>query len=99
MNIPKFAQELMSRASWEYDHPDSSPGYTVRIRKATPYTRSETLQSECERLVKWANRQPSGSETAELLSCPQETHHRWQYAVVTIYDPIMKHLEQYIKER
>ena len=98
MKIPKFVRELMSRASWEYDHPNSSPGYTVRIRKATPYTHAGTLCTECERLVNWANRQPSGDETAFFDYCPDTTRHRWQYAIVTIYDPVMKYLEQYIKE-
>lgn len=98
MKIPKFVQELMSRATWEYDHPDGEPGYTVRIRKATPYTRAETLKAECERLVAWANRQPSGPETAYLLSCHTDTHYTSQSAIVTIFDPIMKYLEQYIKD-
>ena len=99
MTIPKYVQELMARSSFDvFHHPRRDPGYTIRIRKATPYTTAATLRKECERLVVWANRQPSGPDTAILLDCPAETHHVWQCATVTIYDPVMKHLEQYIEK-
>ena len=87
MTIPKYVQELMSRATWEYDHPDSEPGYTVRIR------------AECNRLVAWANRQPCGADTAYLLYCPRDTHYTNQIAIVTIYDPVMQQLERYMGEQ
>jgi hypothetical protein len=31
-----------------------------------------------------------------ILEFPKETHYRRQYAVVTIFDPVMKYLESYI---
>ena len=101
MNIPKYVQELMSRAAFDrlYFNPKSEPGYTIKIRKATPYTKIDTLRDECLRLVAWANRQPCGPETAALLECPTATHYCNQAAYVTIYDPVMKALEQYIADK
>ncbi len=33
---------------------------------------------------------------AWVLSVPQKTRHDWQYAVITIVDPIMKDIEEFI---
>ena len=104
MNIPKYVRELMSRSQFDLDHPRGVPGYTIKIRKATPYTKAYTLKAEVERLVAWANREAPvppewESDTAVIVSVPKATHHRDQYAVVTIYDPVMKGLEKYIDEK
>lgn len=103
MKIPKYVQDLMSRSEFELCHPEACPGYTIRIKKASPYTRADTLKSEVERLVSWANRMAPvppewNSDTAFIVSTPKDTHHRYQYAVVTIYDPIMRQLEKYIND-
>ena len=97
MNVPKFAQEMMSRAKFDrsFQNPKSDPGYTILIRKATPYTYATTLRVECERLVAWAKRNHT---YAEILECPKETHHCNQSALVMIYDPAMQALEKYMKE-
>lgn len=96
MKIPKYAQEMMQRARFDldYKHAGSAPGYTIRIEKATPYTRAATLKAECEKLAAWARRNYT---EAEILYCPDETHYCRQYAVLTIYDPVMQQLEKYIK--
>ena len=104
MKIPKYVQELMGRAEFDLSHPRGEPGYTIRIKKATPYTKADTLNDEVKRLVAWANRiapvPPEWeSDTAFIVSVPKSTHYRDQYAVVTIYDPVMKELEKLIKER
>lgn len=100
MKIPAYVQELMGRAAFDrlYLNPASEPGYTIKIKKATPYTHADTLFDECSRLVSWANRQPCGPETAALLEYPKATHYCNQVAYVTIYDPIMKALEPYIAD-
>ena len=97
MTIPKYVQELMSRSEFALGpvHERASPGYTIWISKATPYTSADTLRSECERLCAWAKRNHS---EAEILSCPTETHLRPQRALVTVYDMCMKYMEQYISE-
>ena len=99
MTIPKYVQEILSRSKYEFDfntnHPDYSAGYTIRIRKATPHTYAVTFKAEIERLCKWVNR-VAGVETAHILYMPQKTHHCSQVAVVTIFDPVMQKIEQYI---
>lgn len=97
MNVPKYAQQMMERATFDrlYHNPKSEPGYTIWIEKETPYTYANTLYEECERLVKWARR---NFAEAEILECPTITRHNRQRALVTISDPVMKHLERYIPE-
>lgn len=101
MIVPKYVVHLMERSQYEYveckKSPDFAAGYTIRIEKRTPYTQIETLRKEIDRLVGWANR--AVPDTAFILSCPNKTHHTDQYAVVTIFDPVMQHSEKYIPER
>ena len=95
--VPKFAQEMMSRARLDrlYTHPEADPGYTLWIRKATPYTYASTLRAECERLVVWAKRNYAD---AAILECPSDTRHCNQAALVVITDPVMQKLERFIPE-
>ena len=97
LKVPKFAQEMMSRARFDlsYTHPAADPGYTVWIRKATPYTYASTLRDECERLVAWAGRNYAD---AEILECPKDTRHCNQAALVVITDPVMQKLEKFMPE-
>jgi len=103
MKVPKYVQELMSRSEFDLLHPRGDPGYTLKIYKATPYSKADTLKAEVERAVAWANRiapvPPEwDSDTARILSVPHATHYCDQYAVATFYDPVMKELEKYIPE-
>ncbi len=90
MNVPKYAQEMMSRAKFDlsYKNPKSSPGYTIWVKKATPYTYVSTLREECERFVAWARR---NYVEAEVLECPKDTHYCSQSALVLITDPVVNH--------
>ena len=102
MKIPKFVVELMGRAEFDLQHPQGVPGYTIRVFKATDYTRHATLCKEVERLVAWANKVAPvpaewESDTAMVVSTPGCTRYRRQYAVVTIFDPVMKELEKIMK--
>lgn len=101
MIIPIYVQQLMERSRYEYArcHKDENyaVGYTVAIRKATPYSRADTLRAEVERLCKWANR-AAGVECAHILYTPEKTAYYDQSAVVTIFDPVMKHIEQFMPE-
>lgn len=102
MKIPKYVQEILSRSQFEFSrctgHEWYAPGYTIRISKSTPYTYADTFRAEIERLVKWANRVTGVDdlEIAFVLEVPSETHHRNQTAVVSIFDPVMQKIEQYI---
>ena len=105
MEIPKYVQELMSRSSYVFssnkiilENINYASGYTIRIQKRTEYTMVDTLRSEVERLVKWANRK-AGFECAYILYVPAKTHYRKQSAVVTIFDPIMQKIEQFLPEK
>ncbi len=97
MNVPKYIIEMLNRS--EYNFAIGDVGYTIDIHKATPYTKVNTLKDEVERLVKWANKQtPQFPEmpTAKLERIEAQTHYRDQIATVTIYDPVIKHLEAFI---
>lgn len=100
MVIPKYIKDMMGRARFVRGF--GEPGYTVEIVKATPYTTAETFKMEVERLCAWVERQMSRDEfsipTAVINNIPHKTHYCRQVAVVTIYDPVMQHLEKLIKE-
>lgn len=93
MKIPKYVIDIMSRSEFYLGGYD--PGYTIMIRKATAYTTANTFISELERLVRWAHKH--GATCSVILKVPPKTRHDWQYAIVTITDPVMKHIENYIK--
>lgn len=97
MTVPKYVAEIMSRAKYEFDfftnNTDYAAGYTISIRKATPYTKINTLKAEIERLKKWVEK---NNGEMIVLYIPTRTHYTNQAAVITIYDPVMKHIESYI---
>lgn len=100
MNIPKYVQEIMSRSRYCYeferDDPRCGAGYTLKIEKATAYTWAPTFCEEIERLRRWVERQPGG--VCYVIKTPRETRHTMQTAVVTIFDPVMMHLEKFMEE-
>lgn len=102
MKVPKYVVELMERSRYEYDrftkNPNYGAGYTISIQKHSEYGMIDTLKSEVERLCKWANR-VGGPETAYLLHIPRDTHYVKQSAIVTIFDPVMQQIEQYIPKK
>ena len=100
MEIPKYIQDMMERSKFVLSY--GEPGYTIAIRKATPYTQASTFKVEIERLEKWVQQMMSkddvGVPTMIINRIPKKTHYANQYAIVTIYDPIMKQLEKYIQK-
>lgn len=98
MVIPKYVQELMNRSKFVLGVGEA--GYTIRIYKSTPYTKIFTLKAEVERLQKWVERimpeDDLGVPTMFINSIPSKTHYCNQYAVVTIFDPVMQNIEKYI---
>lgn len=101
LKIPKYVIEIMERSQYEFYYFKSkegySAGYTIRICKATPYTRIDTMRAELERLCKWADK-IGGEGTGIVLDIPLTTHYKNQYAIVTIFDPVMKQIEKYIRK-
>jgi len=99
MEIPEYVREIMSRAEYEYDccvnHEDYAVGYTIRICKATARTYAATLEKEVERLCKWVDKM-AGVKTAFVLFVPKKTRYCDQYAIVTVFDPIMQKIERYM---
>lgn len=105
MTIPKYIKDILDRSAFVVGAYE--PGYTIEIRKNTPYTRLSTFNTELDRLVKWCNKQANSDEIMTLLECddacatiirkPNKTRMDYQYAVVRIYDPVMWLLENYIK--
>ena len=102
MKIPIFVKDLMERSEFNFDHrvaknPDYAVGYTINTEKKSSYGYVTTLSDEMQRLKKWVERQ-SGGEMV-IISTPKETHYHRQTATVTIFDPIMQHLEKLIPEQ
>lgn len=100
VRIPKYVIELMSRAKYNYilcgKNDNAAAGYTIEIKKYSYYETADTFRKEINRLKKWVERQTGGEMI--IISYPAHTVHKtMQYATVTIYDPVMKHIEQYIK--
>lgn len=96
--VPKYVQELMERSYYYYGFDTKNErcgaGYTIAIKKATPYSYASTLKNEIERLKRWVERQPGGE--CNIISCPQKTTHGTQIAIVTIFDPVMQQIEKLI---
>lgn len=110
MTIPKYVKDMMCRAEYNYDNnsnPNYCVGYTVDIKKASHYQKIDTFKKEIDRLISWAKREYKKlgdtnecCEVACVLRMPTKTTYIGdiQSATVTIYDPIMKIIEQYIME-
>lgn len=100
MKIPKYIKELMERSTYRFEDCNQfkcEPGYMIQIKKYSHYEYASTFRKEIERLQNWVNKQFGG----ECIVChvPMQTVHKhMQYAVVIIYDPVMKHIENFIKE-
>lgn len=100
--IPKYIQEIMERAQYNFDNKNANPGYTVDIIKRSHHEWVGTFRDEIDKLIKWVNKNCGYVNTeefpcAEVLYMPKETRFkRMQYATVTIYDPVMKYLEKFI---
>lgn len=98
MKTPKYVIDLMSRAKYNFTASGNnySVGYTIDIAKYSYYETAETFRKEIDRLKKWVERQNGGEMI--IISYPTHTIHKtMQYATVTIFDPVMQHIEQYIK--
>jgi hypothetical protein len=102
MKIPNYVADLMGRAVYNNGsrcakNPDYSVGYTIAIKKRSAHGWASFLADEIEQLKKWVERQPGGEMS--VLFVPSETHLRQQTATVTIFDPVMQHIEKFIPER
>lgn len=106
IKIPKYVESILARSEYEFDftanNENYAAGYTIRIKKATTQTQADTFRKEIQRFLNWVQREykkkyHSANPISFLLSAPAETHYRNQYAIVTIFDPIMKDIESYIK--
>lgn len=99
MKIPKYVIDLMSRAKYNYTASGNNyeTGYTVDIKKYSYYETADTFAKEIDRLQKWVERQNGGEMI--IISRPILTVHKtMQYATVTIFDPVMQHIEKYINK-
>lgn len=111
MNVPKYIRDLLARSEWAIEaHPcrlpkGCDPGYTIILHKRTAYSLAHTLEKETRTLKNWCDRQmktrdqeydPTTHSIATIHHCPTTTHYNDQWAVITIYDPIMKNIEGFI---
>lgn len=101
MNIPKYVVDLMKRAKYNYssNNENYAVGYTIDIAKRSHYQQIDTFKDEIEKLIAWAKSEGEYGEVAYVLQMPKNTTYKhMQYGTVTIFDPIMKRIEQYISE-
>lgn len=107
MKIPKYIEDTLwpsstYRARYEFDYDivfgydwGYAAGYTIRIYKYSAFEHIETFNKRLDKLKAWVERQPGGE--CIILRRPDATHYQAQYAVVTIYDPVMKCIEHLIR--
>lgn len=99
MEIPKYIKEILKRSEYNFSmikNENYGVGYTIKVAKNTAYTHIHTFKKELERMVNWANKQTK-NKCAYILYIPENTHYTEQFAIVTIFDPVMQKIEQYIK--
>lgn len=98
--VPQYIREVLSRSGYEFDylttHPDFNRGFTLHIRKRTPYTSAHAFRREVEGFCRWADR-TAHAPVSRIIHVPDATHHCDQFAYVTILDPVMLQIEDYIK--
>lgn len=98
MIVPEYVKELMLRSHFVRGYGD--PGYTIKIEKRTENSLASTLEAEIKRLEKWVNRMIPDEESdipvMIIHNVPKETTKTMQYAIVSIYDPVMTEIEKYI---
>lgn len=98
MKIPNYILNILSRAEYNFDfctkNENYANGYTICITKSTEYTRISTFNKEIIRLVNWVNKQVPN--TAFVLYIPNKTKYTKQFTVVTIFDPVMQKIENFI---
>ena len=97
MKIPKYVEEILGRSEYHFGLGDA--GYTIKVHKASDRKMCRTLNAECDRLVAWANRQfpiDKDTPTAKIERYLTKTHYTDQTVIVTIYDPVMKIIENMI---
>lgn len=108
--IPTYVKRMLKRASFAIEtnrfQDGYDPSYTIIIPKHSIYAQTATLKAEVEKTVEWAKRMMYGWENREtnwklcpnivVRHIPTETHYCKQYAVIDIYDPIMKRVEHLI---
>ena len=89
----------MQRSHYYYDFNKTDDrcgaGYTIAIKKESHYTYAATLKAEVDRLKKWVERQPGGE--CNIIHVPEKTTLGMQVAIVTIFDPVMQHIEKFIQ--
>ena len=93
MKAPQYVITPLKKAKY-YFGKDCCAGYSIKIYKRTRYEYASTLRSRCDKIITWCNKQVACS--AEMVFCPSETRYDNQFAVITIYDPVMLYLEKYI---
>jgi hypothetical protein len=94
MKAPNYITNSLHNAEFYFGE-DGCVGYSIKIFKHTRYENANTLRIRCAAIIGWCNNQIPGS--AEMVSYPKVTHYTQQFAVITIYDPVMLYLEKFIK--
>ena len=92
IEVPKYVQELVEGFTYDYDVKDAQAGYTIKLWKPSCYMRMDTFKAKVEKLIAWANKYYAD---ATINYVPNKTHYCKQAITVTIFDPVMRRLEQF----
>lgn len=92
IEVPKYVQELVKGFQYDYDVKGAEPGYTIKLYKPSVYMKIPVFEEKVKKLIEWANRYYAD---ARIDYVPSETHYVKQSITVTIFDPVMRRLEQY----
>ena len=91
---PVYVRDLIR--SFRYsDSPGSVKGYTILVRKPSPMMSVRVFRQTVDRFIRWAQRSTGCEDIARIEKFPKLTHHEWQYAEITVFDPVLKMLDMY----
>ena len=92
IEVPKYVRELVEGFTYDYDVKNAQAGYTIKLWKPSVYMKIDVFKAKVEKLIEWANRYYAD---ASINYVPKETHYCKQAITVTIFDLVMRRLEQY----
>ena len=92
IEVPKYVQELVKGFTYDYDVKGAQAGYTIKLWKPSVYMKMYVFEEKVQKLIDWANRYYAD---ASINYVPNKTHYCNQAITVTIFDPVMRRLEQY----
>ena len=91
---PLYVRDLIR--NFRYSHsPNAVKDFTILVCKPTPLMTVRVFRQIVDRFVRWAKRSTGCMDVVRIEKFPERTHKCWQYAEITVFDPVMKMIEIY----